>query len=160
MSPRRNWWRRVWHWLRRVGRRSVRPPTPSAVSFPAPAESAVVPTRWEYKILVMLVSGTRSLEYIAGNLWPLYRTQRGDIPVPARRTLRAVLHPMVARQWIRQVDTDNPGIWEYAVEPAGYEALKRCKPFVETWQSPTPDKWRPNQEVTPRMRFPAWMFEQ
>lgn len=115
-------WRLLW-------RKSAPPPV---------ADGATpIPGRWEYKVLLSLVPGERDLTYLAGALWPTFRTDRpraGLVPEKAKHTLRAVLHPMLARDWIRQVDKGNPGLWVYEITDTGYAALKRCPPPVEVWQ--------------------------
>jgi hypothetical protein len=122
-----------------LGRWWVRRRTPA----PPPVDGATpIPERWEYKVLLSLVPGERDLAYLAGALWPTYRTDRphaGRVPEKAKHTLRAVLAPMLARGWVRQVDKGNPGLWAYEITDTGYAALKRCPPPVEVWQPSAPE---------------------
>lgn len=118
----------VWRCLRGIFSRALAPVS-------TPVDGAVpVPERWEYKVLLMLVPGERDLAYLSGTLWSDFRTLRGAIPEKGKHTLRALLHPMLARGWVQRVDKGNPGVWVYAITTAGYDALKRSPPLVAVWQ--------------------------
>ena len=99
------------------------------------------PTRYEYKILLMLVTGEKDAAYLTGTLFPAYRTLRGQIPEKGKRYMKALLYPMIERGWVQRVDKGNPGLWVYAIQDAGYEALKRVEtPPIEMWP---PEHTRP-----------------
>ena len=102
---------------------------------------AVEPTRYEYKIMLMLVTGEKDAAHLTGTLFPAYRTQHGRVPEKGKRYMKALLHPMIERGWVQRVDKGNPGLWVYEIQTAGYEALKRVKtPPIEVWP---PEHTRP-----------------
>jgi len=101
---------------------------------PPPAHPTVEPTRWEYRILAMLISGKKTHEWLARRLWPAARTWRGEVPPVVLRTMKAVLHPMTARGWITRVEYRNPGIWEYEIADPGFDALRLGKHYAELVQ--------------------------
>jgi hypothetical protein len=81
----------------------------------------------EYKILLMLMGGQKDLAFLAGTLYPLDRTQRGQIPERVKKHMRVLLAPMVARGWVSPVDVNNPGIWLFVITDVGWEALRLVK---------------------------------
>lgn len=122
----------VWWGLLRA---RARVPAPARAPARPPVDpDTPVPTRYEYKLLLMVVTGEKDLAYLTGHLFPLDRTQRGAIPERIKRFVRALLHPMLARGWVSRVDKGNPGLWGFAIEAAGYRALQRVQdPPVMVW---------------------------
>ena len=131
---------RLWSVLAAVALWALRvwwtfPRTPAPAPARTPIDGLVPePTRYEYKIMLMLVTGEKDAAYLTGTLFPEYRTLRGQVPEKGKRYMKALLHPMIARGWVVRVDKGNPGFWVYAIQPAGYEALKRVEvPPVQVW---------------------------
>jgi len=98
------------------------------------SEPTTMPTRWEYRILALLISGPKTHALLTRKLWPGARTWRGDTPPVVLRTMKAVLAPMVQRGWIERVEHKNPGIWEYRMGDSGFDALRTGKHYVELVQ--------------------------